>query len=233
MAHASEYYQYLPSANSIPARLAAYQRRRIFQQFVTTFGSSPEQTILDVGVTVNETYTMDNYLEVLYPHKRSITAVGMEDGSHLEKKYPGMKFIRVEPGPLPFRNGEFEVVHSSAVIEHVGTHENQSEFLREIWRVARKGIFITTPNRWFPIEFHTVLPLVHWLPPAIFRAVLRKIGRDFYADEANLHLMSVRDLRSIADEIGIANAQVTNMYLGPWPSNLILVAVKPGLHRAE
>jgi hypothetical protein len=59
------------------------------------------------------------------------------------------------------------------------------------------------------------------------------MGRDFYADEANLHLMSVRDLRSIADEIGIANAQVTNMYLGPWPSNLILVAVKPGLHCAE
>jgi hypothetical protein len=76
MAHASEYYQYLPGANSIPARLAAYQRRRIFQQFVTTFGSSPEQTILDVGVTINEAYSMDNYLEVLYPHKRAITAVG-------------------------------------------------------------------------------------------------------------------------------------------------------------
>jgi hypothetical protein len=85
MAHASEY---LPSANSIPARLAAYQRRRIFQQFVTTFGSSPEQTILDVGVTVNETYTMDNYLEVLYPHKRSITAVGWRTASASKRNIP-------------------------------------------------------------------------------------------------------------------------------------------------
>ncbi len=30
--------------------------------------------------------------------------------------------------------------------------------------MSRKGLFVTTPNRWFPIEFHTVLPLVHWLP---------------------------------------------------------------------
>lgn len=178
---------------------------------------------------------MDNCLEVLHPHKRAITAVGMEDGSHLEKRYPGMRFIRVEPGPLPFRKGEFDVVHSSAVIEHVGSRANQLTFISELWRVARRGIFVTTPNRWFPIEFHTVLPLLHWLPPETFRAILRKIGRDFYANEANLHLMSARGLRGIADEIGIANARVKNIYLGPWPSNLILVAVKPGLlaHRAE
>ena len=25
-------------------------------------------------------------------------------------------------------------------------------------------MFVTTPNRWFPIEVHTRLPLVHWLP---------------------------------------------------------------------
>jgi hypothetical protein len=25
-------------------------------------------------------------------------------------------------------------------------------------------VFVTTPNRWFPVELHTRLPLVHWLP---------------------------------------------------------------------
>ena len=29
----------------------------------------------------------------------------------------------------------------------------QVRLLRELWRVARKGIFVTTPNRWFPMEF--------------------------------------------------------------------------------
>jgi hypothetical protein len=25
-------------------------------------------------------------------------------------------------------------------------------------------VFVTTPNRWFPLEVHTLLPFVHWLP---------------------------------------------------------------------
>jgi hypothetical protein len=25
---------------------------------------------------------------------------------------------------------------------------------------------VTTPNRWFPLEVHTLRPFVHWLPPA-------------------------------------------------------------------
>ena len=26
------------------------------------------------------------------------------------------------------------------------------------------SVFVTTPNRWFPLEVHTLLPFVHWLP---------------------------------------------------------------------
>jgi hypothetical protein len=33
----------------------------------------------------------------------------------------------------------------------------------EIMRVGKKW-FITTPNRWFPFEFHLRLPVVSWLP---------------------------------------------------------------------
>jgi hypothetical protein len=36
-----------------------------------------------------------------------------------------------------------------------------------------------TPNRWFPIEFRTLLPLVDWLPPEHFRKLLVLTGRDF------------------------------------------------------
>ena len=37
--------------------------------------------------------------------------------------------------------------------------------MREAVRVGRR-VFLTTPNRWFPVEVHTRLPLVHWLPSA-------------------------------------------------------------------
>jgi hypothetical protein len=57
----------------------------MFKRVVRAFGTSSQQTIVDVGITSNETYALDNFLEVLYPNKGQITAVGLEDGSHLEK----------------------------------------------------------------------------------------------------------------------------------------------------
>ena len=64
---------------------------------------------------------------------------------------------------LPFADGSFDVVFSNAVIEHVGDIDRQRLFVAEALRVGRR-VFLTTPNRWFPIEVHTRLPLVHWLP---------------------------------------------------------------------
>jgi hypothetical protein len=86
-------------------------------------------------------------------------------------------------------------------------------FLRELWRVARRGLFVTTPNRWFPIEVHTVLPLVHYLPPSTFRAILRRLGREFSPMEANLNLMSRTTLSHAARLAGVDNFRVETMSL--------------------
>lgn len=45
---------------------------------------------------------------------------------------------------LPFDDGAFDVVTCVDVLEHV---EDYHRFLRELLRVARKGVFISTPNR--------------------------------------------------------------------------------------
>ena len=41
---------------------------------------------------------------------------------------------------------------------------------------ASRAALFTTPNRWFPVELHTFLPVVHWLPKPAFRRVLRTLG---------------------------------------------------------
>ena len=35
--------------------------------------------------------------------------------------------------------------------------------MHELCRVSKR-VFVTTPNRMFPLEVHTLLPFVHWLP---------------------------------------------------------------------
>jgi hypothetical protein len=221
--HRSAYYQHLPPGDSLPARIAARQRRKMFQRYRDRIGIEANETIIDVGVTSNEAYEGDNYFETLYPYKHRITAVGLEDAGHLLERYPGLTFVRVEPGPLPFGDGAFDVAHSSAVLEHVGSRAIQTAFVRELWRVSRRAIFLTTPNRWFPIEFHNMLPLLHWLPAPAFRGLLRAIGHDFYAREENLNLLSASSLRAIALDAGVPNPMVETVRLAGWPSNLLLI----------
>ena len=64
---------------------------------------------------------------------------------------------------LPFRDSAFDVVFSNSVIEHVGDAGSQRRFAREVARVGR-AYWVQTPNRWFPVEQHLLMPLVHWLP---------------------------------------------------------------------
>jgi hypothetical protein len=63
----------------------------------------------------------------------------------------------------------------------------------EALRVSRR-VFITTPNRWFPIEVHTKLPLVHWLPDAIAGRAYDLAGKSWAREN---HLLGPRELRSL------------------------------------
>jgi hypothetical protein len=215
----------IAKAGSLPARIAGKMRRQMFDMFLRKSRVSASDTILDVGATSDRTYDHSNYFEAWYPYKDRITAVGIDDASFLEKLYPGLTFRQANGLNLPFSDNSFDFVHSSAVLEHVGCRANQRRFVTELYRVSRRGLFLTTPNRWYPIEFHTVLPLLHWLPPRVFRSVLLVIGREFFAKEENLNLLGRGDLAEIAGGAGLRKFAIDVVYLG-MPSNLILIATK-------
>jgi Methyltransferase domain len=210
------------AADSLPVKVAARQRRKMFARFLADTGAVATDAVLDVGATSDTSYEASNYLEAWYPHKHMVTAVGIDDASFLRAQYPGMRFVQADGLNLPFGDGAFDVVHAAAVIEHVGSFARQCGFLRECSRVARRAVFVTTPNRWFPVEFHTVLPVVHWLPKPMFRGLMRRTRRGFFAEEANLNLMTARELGRAAAAVEGFASQVSFVFLAGWPSNLLL-----------
>src|SRR5262249_19752961 len=111
----------LAAPDSLAARTATRARRRMYERFLSTTGLRPDETLRDVGATSDRTYESSRYLEAWYPHKHRITAAGLDDAAFLAELYPGVTFRRIEPGALPFADGIFDVVHSSAVLEHVGS----------------------------------------------------------------------------------------------------------------
>jgi methyltransferase family protein len=213
------------SPDGLANRITLFQRRKMFAKFLALTRIDVRDTILDVGVTSDRTCDHSNYLEAWYPHKARITAAGTDDVSFLSTLYPGA-VVRADGRRLPFADGTFDFVHSSAVVEHVGSRENQTLFVRELWRIARKGIFLTTPNRWFPVEFHTSLPLLHWLPPPLFRRIPAVLEQRFFADEGNLNLLSQRSLAAIAETAGMPDCELRSVSLFGVPTNLLLVARK-------
>jgi ubiquinone/menaquinone biosynthesis C-methylase UbiE len=214
----------LCAPNSLSAGIGARVRRRMFDMFMQRFDPAPQERVLDIGATSDRIYAASNYFERFYPYKASLTAAGLDDARFLESVYPGVRFVPADVLAMPFADESFDIVHSAAVLEHVGSSENQAKMIAECLRVARRGIFITTPNRWFPIEFHTQLPLVHWLPKNACRAALRRLGYGFFAEEQNLNLVSASQLRAIVARFERWNFQILSARLFGWTSNLILVA---------
>ena len=173
-------------------------RRRKLRLLLEELQPGPGTTVLDVGADAlgfgqGDGCATLNFLEALYPWPEKITALGLHDGSAFSERYPEIRYVQGDACALPFADGEFDVVFSNAVIEHVGPRPRQRAMVSEALRVGR-SVFLTTPNRLFPLELHTRLPLVHWLPDRLAHPIYRALGKDFATEN---HLLSRRSLAAL------------------------------------
>lgn len=92
--------------------------------------------------------------------------------------------VRIEATPnsecLPAGIGQFDFVIMNGVYEHLLPAERRV-LMPQIWSVVKPGgiLFINeTPNRYFPLEFHTTqLPFINYLPDRLALFVSRRCSK--------------------------------------------------------
>jgi hypothetical protein len=179
----------------LTSRFTARSRGQRFERFMELMAPSATDLVLDVGVT-DTAWRSSNPLEAAYPWPDRITAVGLEEMPTFRRLFPAVRFVAADGRSLPFADGTFDIGYSNAVIEHVGTLADQRQFVDELLRTCRR-VFISTPNSRFPVDPHTLLPFVHWLPRRIRHAILRATGNGRWASELALRPISPGELRSM------------------------------------
>lgn len=165
----------------LAASSSARARARRAATFRQSFSLTSETRILDLGSETGANIHAVLQGTEVRPENVYIADID-PDAVELGRRHYGFVPVAIdETGSLPFPDGYFDIVYCSSVIEHVtvpksrvwelrsGTEfrrearERQRVFAAEVHRLGRQ-YFVQTPYRHFPIESHSWLPLVAWLP---------------------------------------------------------------------
>ncbi len=216
----SRFYQ-VSKPDSLVERMVTVARDAIYRDFIRLVQPSPTATILDVGASdvINDAANM---LEQKYPYPERLVAAGLGSPSDFRAAYPNIEYVQIVAGEsLPFADRHFDITTSNAVLEHVGSAEAQAWFLSELQRVS-SAVFLTVPNRFFPFEHHTGIPLLHWVDRT-FDMACRITGKREWARRENLILMTRHRLAKL---FAGKNAEIgyTGIRIGPFSSNLYAYA---------
>lgn len=202
-------------------RARAQARGRRADLFRATFRFGRYIRILDLGSGDGRAIALVLEGTAVSPSNVYIADVDAAAVSRGQRRF-GFRPVAIrETGGLPFDKGFFDIVHCSSVIEHVTVPKDdvwrryrpgefaelacahQRQFAAEIRRVGR-AYFVQTPNKWFPIESHTWLPLVGYLPRPLLVPVLRATNRLWIKRTApDWHLLSGRDMARLFPEATI------------------------------
>ena len=216
---------FLSTEDKILKKAILKSRINIFKIFLENVKLDKNSKILDVGTTpILESH--ENIIFHKYKWKNNITGFSNQDCSLLNKKFKFNKFIRGNATNINLKKNSYNISYCSATIEHVGSYRNQKKLISELYRVSKNYVFLTTPHRGFPIDFHTKLPLIHLLPKSIHRKILKIIGLDYLALEKNLNLLFPKDIYQILKTLNIKHYKIVYNKFAFFKSNIILIIKK-------
>ncbi|MEO6866256.1 MAG: methyltransferase domain-containing protein [Gemmatimonadaceae bacterium] len=184
-----------------PSSLASRMRRRRFALFRDLAAELPfGARVLDIGGTPEFWREID----LVARGQLHVTLLNIESYTSIRAD---IELIQGDARDMQcFHDQAFDAVFSNSVIEHVGSFADQQRMASEVRRVAPR-YFIQTPNRYFPLEPHFLIPCFQFFPRALqIRLVQRyKLGwmprrPDYEAarrEVEQVRLMSASEMRAL------------------------------------
>ncbi len=181
--------------------VARYFRSRRLGRLSRDFGLRASTTVLDLGGS-------EYYWHWLEPCP-TVTVVNLETRDLDRTQLP---WVQADGRILPFLDNSFDLVYCNSVLEHLPDEASRLAVAHEIARVGR-SYCVQTPNRWFPLDAHTLTPGFHLLP----RRWQARLARDYSVwgwlqrpshEEArgyieNIHLLAADDLARLFPDAAI------------------------------
>jgi len=106
-----------------------------------------------------------------------------------------------------YGDASFDVVFSNSVIEHLGPSFADQQLMANEIRLVGKRYFIQTPNRYFPIEPHFLIPGFQFLPVSARVWAVRRFNLGWYKkipdrdaarrEVESISLLAERDMRRL------------------------------------
>jgi len=205
----------------LQSRISRGTRRRRARLFGRLFAVTPRTRILDLGSSDGSHIATLLQGMPVAPENVFIADIREDLLEEGRRRFGFHPVLIPESGQLSFEDRSFDIVFCSSVIEHVtvpkervweersGTEFRQlsrirqAEFAREIRRIA-VGYWVQTPYRWFPIESHTWLPLVGWLPRSLQVPLLRLTNRVWVKrTKPDWNLLVAKDMKNLFPDADI------------------------------
>jgi SAM-dependent methyltransferase len=179
-------------------------------EFINRYMDLQTRRGLDIGCETGR-------LTDLYAAKTQIQWWGLDPDVCQGQLSPhGIELVTGYAHCIPFPDAYFDCIMFSNVYEHVDPAW-RAPSVAEMSRVLKPGGILVgqLPNPYFPLESHSRLPFMTYLPARLRRTYWRLTPTGWDYDRAHFFVVSVQNLKKLAQKLGFETLVIRNFNYPP------------------